>query len=378
MSTLKEELQEQETLLTTLCENKVANFAYTDKAYTENDMAGVKGYDVDKEQNIPVADHTVLQVNETVLKKGYRSKASSITRMLMNHFLGRTSYNLNKVTDLIKNLHNILLNSFDVAYGIPLLNEEKRIPYSMLPESSMEFYGTWDASTNTPDLENLSPKQNQGTFLVVSVTGTYKDVKYFANDRIIWDEKQGDWIRLVGNVLKAPIGMIYQQLYNPTKAEWESSPLDLYPNNEWEDITSDFADYPYMKIQDGTVTEGHVAEHNHFMWHKHRMEHSHGMGHNHTSYVWNPQGSGATTASNRYTMIANANNRGGATLSGTSGWSSKTSTDSGSYSSSYTGNSVTFGSTTSAQEDKKYTDNQGSGKYPEPNSTSVRIWKCIQ
>ena len=79
--------------------NKVANFAYTSTAY-DNDIAqGVESYSEGNEQNIPVNTPTVLDVNSTVLAKGYRSQASSITRMLVNHIFGRVSYNLNKIHD---------------------------------------------------------------------------------------------------------------------------------------------------------------------------------------------------------------------------------------------------------------------------------------
>ena len=98
---LNQDLDNIKAIEDKLTANKVAKFAYTDHAYdnplTEAD--GVTYYNVDNEQNIPVADPSVMNVNETVLTKGWRSQASSITRMLMNHFLGRVSYNLNKLND---------------------------------------------------------------------------------------------------------------------------------------------------------------------------------------------------------------------------------------------------------------------------------------
>lgn len=104
MGTLNEDLSAIKEVEDKIIANKVARFAYTDEAYTTNDANGVTEYDVNKEQNIPTADASVLKVNETVLSKGYRAQASSITRMLVNHFFGRMSYNLNKVNDNVSNL----------------------------------------------------------------------------------------------------------------------------------------------------------------------------------------------------------------------------------------------------------------------------------
>lgn len=104
MGTLNEDLSAIKEVEDKIIANKVARFAYTDEAYTTNDANGVTEYDVSKEQNIPTADASVLKVNETVLSRGYRAQASSVTRMLLNHFFGRMSYNLNKVNDNVSNL----------------------------------------------------------------------------------------------------------------------------------------------------------------------------------------------------------------------------------------------------------------------------------
>lgn len=95
--------------------NKVSRFAYTQTAYDENDVDGVIEYDVSQAQNIPVGIPTVMKVNSTVVDKGYRARGSSITRMLLNHFLGRLSYNLNKVNDWF----NSLLASLSASLGRP-------------------------------------------------------------------------------------------------------------------------------------------------------------------------------------------------------------------------------------------------------------------
>lgn len=123
MATLLEDLSDIEEKAQGLVENKVANFAYTQEAYDNDDVDGVSEYDVNSAQNIPTADAETLDVNTTVLNKGYRSQASSITRMLMNHFLGRTSYNLNKSVDLFKKGFLGIKNAIGNPNGIATLDE---------------------------------------------------------------------------------------------------------------------------------------------------------------------------------------------------------------------------------------------------------------
>ena len=64
-----------------------------------------------------------------------------------------------------------------------------------------------------------------------------------------------------------PLGFIYMQLYNPTLATWEKSPsqLGMTPASgcKWDEITSDFSSYPYLKIGSGTTQSGHNAYHSH-------------------------------------------------------------------------------------------------------------------
>ena len=201
MSTLNEDLSAIKEVEDKIVANKVARFAYTDEAYTTNDANGVAEYDVSREQNIPTADALVLKVNETVLSKGYRAQASSVTRMLLNHFFGRMSYNLNKVNDIVSNLITTLIGHRGTANGFATLDENGRIPYSQLPESAMEYKGQWDAGTNTPNLADGTG--TKGDFYIVSVGGTQNlgsgNIQFSANDRIIYDGSV--WARLsAGNV----------------------------------------------------------------------------------------------------------------------------------------------------------------------------------
>ncbi len=111
MASLKENVEILETNEEGLTRNKVVRFSYTQCAYDTDNVNGVTEYNYSCEQNIPTADPSVVKVNETVLSKGYRSQASSLTRMLINHFFGRVSYNLNKINDNFK--------SFLTSLGTP-------------------------------------------------------------------------------------------------------------------------------------------------------------------------------------------------------------------------------------------------------------------
>ena len=133
MGTLNEDLSAIKKVEDKIVANKVARFAYTDEAYTTNDANGVVEYNVNKDQNIPTADASVLKVNETVLSKGYRAQASSVTRMLLNHFFGRMSYNLNKVNDNVSNLIATLIGHRGTANGFAALDENGKVPSSQLP-----------------------------------------------------------------------------------------------------------------------------------------------------------------------------------------------------------------------------------------------------
>ena len=202
MGTLNEDLSAIKEVEDKIVANKVARFAYTDAAYTANDANGVAEYDVNKEQNIPTADASVLKVNETVLSRGYRAQASSVTRMLLNHFFGRMSYNLNKVNDNVSNLIATLLGHRGTANGFATLDENGRIPYSQLPESAMEYKGQWNAETNTPTLADGTG--TKGDFYIVSVGGTQNlgsgNIQFSANDRIIYDGSV--WTRLSAGDVK--------------------------------------------------------------------------------------------------------------------------------------------------------------------------------
>lgn len=69
-----------------------------------------------------------------------------------------------------------------------------RIPYSQLPESAMEFKGTWNANTNTPTLVNGTG--DIGDFYIVSVAGESLGQTFKINDRVVYDGSL--WVKLSG------------------------------------------------------------------------------------------------------------------------------------------------------------------------------------
>ena len=112
-----------------LADNPVAPLCYDSTALGSADDVGtpdgVASYDVASHQNIPLAVASILKVNDTVLTKGYRSKASAITRMLLNHFFGRTSFNLNKLIAQLNSFFTFLKGSIvnpETTYGFASLD----------------------------------------------------------------------------------------------------------------------------------------------------------------------------------------------------------------------------------------------------------------
>ena len=69
--------------------------------------------------------------------------------------------------------------------GYASLDANGRIPYSQLPESAVEFKGTWDASTNTPQLPTGSDVK--GDMYIVNVAGTQMGIDWYVGDQAIYD-----------------------------------------------------------------------------------------------------------------------------------------------------------------------------------------------
>ena len=187
--------------------NQVARFAYTQDAYTNDEAAGAASFDIDNDNNIPTKDAATLNVNPTILDRGYQTQASSLTRQLQNHFFGRVSYNLNKIVDRVWDALGTLsaaMGRSDSAAGdktyIATLDAAGRLPRNQLTSDTMEFRGYWDASVaaagGSPDLLDAS-NQSDGNFFIVSsagtksITGTSRE--FNVSDIVIFDGTSNVW-----------------------------------------------------------------------------------------------------------------------------------------------------------------------------------------
>lgn len=189
MMSLTSDLNAIKTVQDGVKNNKVTRFAYTANAYANNDVDGHSDYVATRDNNIPLSDLSVIEVNQTVVDKGFRARASALNRMFLNHLFGRVSYNLNKINDLFNDLLVKVVANLGVPNGLATLDASGRIPYTQLPEDAMEYQGDWNAQTNTPTLADGTG--TKGDTYNVSVGGTQDlgsgDIVFFAGDRVIYN-----------------------------------------------------------------------------------------------------------------------------------------------------------------------------------------------
>ena len=150
--------------------NRVSNFSYTDNALANDDVVGVENFTVNAENNIPSIDATNLSL--TVRNKGMRSQASSIPREALNHFWGRTSYNLNKIVQVVKNLlqHTVRAsahNCFEYdALAKYLYNDMCYITHAV---NNRNVVSTFRRKGNNPvEIQGISPLLNLTEWELVS------------------------------------------------------------------------------------------------------------------------------------------------------------------------------------------------------------------
>ena len=135
MAGITDDLTVLQTKEQALSDNKVSRFAYTQEAYANNNVAGVSDYVWSRGMNVPQGTPEMMKVSQTVVDKGWRTQADFLilTRMLMNHFLGRISYNLNKLHDNILSLITTIKNSIGTAGGLATLGSDGYITPSQFP-----------------------------------------------------------------------------------------------------------------------------------------------------------------------------------------------------------------------------------------------------
>ena len=106
------------------------------------------------------------------------------------------------------------------AGGVATLDSSGRLPYSQLPESAMEFKGTWNASTNDPHLED--DVGTNGDFDVCTMPGTTtfgpgNTVSFVQNDRVIYDGATSKWVKLLAGQVSSVNNLSGDVVLNGTK-----------------------------------------------------------------------------------------------------------------------------------------------------------------
>lgn len=182
--------------------NKVSKLSYSDTAYTEDLVEGNPDFSESAEQNIPLGTAENLHLPKVMLDKGQRAQASFLFRSMLNHFLGRASYNLNKAHDYFLALLQSLISYIAEPNGVATLDNTGRIPVTQVPEDSINLLGTWDAETNTPTLQD--GEGINGDLYLVSVEGEQdlgSGLQYFfVNDKVVY--QNGIWNRIpVGELI---------------------------------------------------------------------------------------------------------------------------------------------------------------------------------
>jgi hypothetical protein len=157
------DLQLIKGIVTRLDAAKPANFAYTDEAYNNDEIEGVESFDLDADQNIPT--DLLTDYHEFLLRKGVRAQGASIPRMGWNHFIGRFSFNLRKLTQ--KFLGFLDLFSAALAFNAAEYDPSARYKhgstcYTIETINGIKVY-TWHNRTSvSPDtIQGIPPSVSQ-------------------------------------------------------------------------------------------------------------------------------------------------------------------------------------------------------------------------
>ena len=161
------DLKEIGDVIENLDQNKIARLAYTETAFDNDDADGVDAFDRNKEQNIPSI--ASVDYNPSVYQYGIRTQGASMTRQVWNHYIGRASYNINKIVQKVKGIVNILVAlikhngfrfdsaivyeegdaCFDLSEGMITWYERNDV-FSSVPVPLTNTY--WDVLTDTAAL----------------------------------------------------------------------------------------------------------------------------------------------------------------------------------------------------------------------------------
>jgi hypothetical protein len=176
--------------------NRISNFSYTPQAFADNDIDSVANFDFSAEQNIPESPET----NVTVLTKGLRASGASISRDGWNHFIGRSSYNINKTVQKIKEMLTLTKaawahNAFeydpyakyafgDICYWVETIGSVKTFAYHQrisqspsvimnVPPSVSLHWAPMQNKTSTSALLPFKAPGYQHKYTIVDLTSGY-------------------------------------------------------------------------------------------------------------------------------------------------------------------------------------------------------------
>ncbi len=162
----------------TTAEGRVSNFSYTDEALADRMVEGVAQYSYDNEQNIPLA--TLTDYNPTIINKGIRAQGASLPREGVNHFFGRTSYNVNM---LARMFHDYITAREDID-SRNISEYDSTQPYHfgdtayLITEADNQIiYTVYQRTTSAPDsIVDMSPSVHPEHWTVMRENTALSDV----------------------------------------------------------------------------------------------------------------------------------------------------------------------------------------------------------
>jgi hypothetical protein len=146
-------------IVTRLDAAKPANFSYTEAAYDEDLIEGVENFDLNADQNIPVSGLT--EYDTFLLNKGARAQGASIPRMGWNHFIGRFSFNLRKLTQQFLKFLGIFTEALAhnaAEYDSGARYKTGDVCYTIMSLDGVKVY-TWyiRVSLSPPTIQGIPP-----------------------------------------------------------------------------------------------------------------------------------------------------------------------------------------------------------------------------
>jgi len=148
-----------QNIVEALDRNPVARFAYSQRAFDENDIDGVESFSQSAEQTIPKAAN--VEYNQTILDKGIRTQGASTPRSVWNHYLGRLSYNLNKLIQKICVFFNVYRSSLAHnanEYDAGALYKKGDCCYVVETVEDKKVYSLYTRTSNSPEtIGNIPP-----------------------------------------------------------------------------------------------------------------------------------------------------------------------------------------------------------------------------